>query len=614
VALDKKNLDALLRAADSLKNKKRVDFGNDVGKKADIDLFKSSERAAYSNAKNNPDIIDPKFTAQQRERGFVMDAKDYPMVKSNADNTRTMEFNRGSRMYDPKIDGRLPSPQQYTNKYGIPEPVRGYTPEWGGVGESPINVDPRGKQYISDKFVNNGARLANAAGLVAASGAADIGGLNEGEDALIARQNEANAANDPRMQALARQNRIDLNINNYESIPYAPGVHPNDIQGTVANNLNAMKAAQAQDAIERVAVGEVLKKQAPEINNVSVSELQKIAETLATQNPSDEDVAAKQEDLLTRTKQQIADMSLGREEKKTASSNFLDALTYFAPTIAAGLIGNAIGGAEAGYGAAKAATDLNKGYLDYKAGQDKLSGGMSDKDRATLTARMYEANIANESLGVRKDNTESLVKNRQTLAELGRDRLDLKKAQGDRTLDLKQERLELDKVGKGSLSDSQVKEFSEAKDSIMEVGGLLNDVNSDPKMNNIMGNANGRKQAFNAMFNKADPAYVKAAANLARFTSNEYHKRFGAAISESEMKTLTDALPKLTDSVESFNNKMNQFHRDLKEKLKNRVDTISGGQRLKKDAAERAASIPETKAKPTREQVLQEIARRKGLK
>lgn len=494
--------------------------------------------------------------------------------------------------------------------FNIPEPTPGYKPEWSGAGESNMNVDPRGKSYLDSKFINNGARLANAASLVAMSGALDIPEAMAGEDELIARQNALNAANDPKMNALARQNRIDLNINNYESVPYAPGVHPNDIQGTVTENLRQQAANNKQ--MEYMAAGEVIKANVVPLADMSTSERQKTEEAIAISQPTDEDLTVKQEDLLERTKRQIAEMGLGgQEQPKSASSSFLDALAYFAPTIGAGLIGNALGGAEAGYASAKAATDLNKGYLDYQINKNKVNGNMSPKDMAQLTVRMYEANIANKSAGIRETNTGSLIENRKTLAGLRAEGQALKKEQGNRALDLKQERLELDKISKGSLSDVQVKDLTASKDSIMEVGGLLNDVNSDPKMKNLMGNANGRQQAFKDAFNSADPAYVKASANLARFTSNEYHKRFGAAISESEMKTLQSALPKLTDSVERFNILMNQFHRDLKEKLKNNIETIGQGQRLKKEAAERAGAIPNSQ--PTREQALQEIARRKGL-
>lgn len=428
---------------------------------------------------------------------------------------------------------------------------------------------------------NVAAGLGGIAALYGAEQALNVGNLNEGEDAALA---EYKRINSPENIAAFRSNNDMLGLgNNSYSLRDQNKIIEEDLR---------------QKALAQESANMAIKDNIVDPSEMSVSEQARVKEEqdkyLNSATPDALEQPPTEEDALTRAQNLINNLGIDDGvQKKSVADNFLDALTYFAPTIGAGLIGTAIGGVESGYASATAAHKMSKDYAEFVQNQNK-NQGLTAKDKLNAALRLGDQAIANRRTDLAYSKEENMAPIRERKMISTEKSLELRKQLGIGNLDLNKENLEYKKMLGSQLSDAQVKEFGESREGLMETEELIKFADTNPRMKNLIGTVKGRTNSMASLVNAAPKEYTYLAGKLADFSSAEYHRRFGAAISKQEMESLQKALPTENDSVDTFLIKMKAFNQNLKDKLKEKVNTIKAGQPLRGESAAKASGIDTT--------------------
>ena len=343
----------------------------------------------------------------------------------------------------------------------------------------------------------------------------------------------------------------------------------------------------------------------------AMSESEKANVKKKMDDPSDQDAADAAKQTTVNT---IQSLLSGQESKPQSMSDaFLGALAYFGPTIGAGLIGSAIGGSEAGVASAKAATDLNKGWMDF---QQKAQKDNDPYKRINAIIAAKNADTAAASLVVRKDigtKREERLSDTQSFKEKNyAGELDVKK----RRVAAIEKRNDIQKLKIGSLSDKQASEVGSTVESIKDVNDVIETWKSHPKLKNEVGPL-GKGMfsgSIGSYLGTNSPEYTKLMGDLKEMKSEIFHRKFGTAISKQEMELLQkDYLPTESTPPKKFIEMMENFRERLTDKLHSNLSTIGILQPQKKetvDAAMGRLNDVHSPKKPTKEQLAAEMKKR----
>jgi hypothetical protein len=392
---------------------------------------------------------------------------------------------------------------------------------------------------------------------------------------------------DENIRSKAEQSNLDsLSLPDNTAVPLQNQTMAQNIDAQMNNIRRSDAAITPEQAAEQQrqqvqAADELARSTVQSPEDMSVANQDSIQSAVQGPAPTPKDQAAVKEDMLTRIKNMMNGMGNNNQAPKSASDQFLDALTYFAPTIGAGLIGNAIGGAEAGSAAAQSASKLNNDYLTYQEKVRKDSG-LTQKDKLRSAVSLINADLGYKSLDNKIANAADLAKHRANLDATAAKNTQLREVQGNARIKNSQDALALQTKKYGDLTPTQYKDFGDLTAQHAEGSSLLKELKT-PEIANLIGTIQGPLNKAKAAFNKQPEKFVKLNSMITNLNVNKIHSMFGSRVTKIEQDALDGVLPKVGDDLPNILRKMKQYQAQLKLTAINHAKVLPESKRAEAD-------------------------------